>query len=85
MWKFLANLISLNSVLAERARAVEAGHEGAGSVLGMGYVTGKRGFPIDIELGTQLLEKAASAGDEQSAAMLQMMCDKKGLFAKKRR
>lgn len=63
-------------------KAVDAGYEGAVSVLGMAYATGKAGVPVDLTKARPLLERAASGGDEQSARMLQMMDAGVGVFAK---
>lgn len=61
-------------------RAMELGEKNAGSVLGMGYATGKAGITRDLEKGRALLTEAAAAGDTQSARMLEMMDKKQGMF-----
>ena len=57
--------------------AVELQFEGAESVLGMAYATGKAGVKADIPKAQELLARAASRGDEQSARMLAMMCGRR--------
>jgi hypothetical protein len=68
-------------------QALEGGFEDAASVLGMAYATGKAGIKTNIPLARQLLARAASTGDEQSARMLEMMDKGEGMFrrAKKAR
>jgi TPR repeat protein len=61
--------------------AMDAGFEGAVSVLGMAYATGKAGIKIDIQKARMMLETSASKGDEQSSRMLQMMDRGEGMFA----
>ena len=61
-------------------QAVGAGYEGALSVLGMAYATGKAGYRRDLELGRKLLSQAAEAGDEKSRRTLEMMDKGEGIF-----
>ena len=61
-------------------RSIEGGYEGAISVLGMAYATGKAGVKIDIPKAHELLRACAESGDEQSARMLSMMDAGEGMF-----
>jgi uncharacterized protein len=61
-------------------KAIEGGFEGAISVLGMAYATGKAGIKIDIEKATEMLTFAADRGDEQSVRMLSMIEKGEGMF-----
>ena len=66
-------------------QAVDAGYEGAVSVLGMAYATGKAGCRRDLELGRKLLTQAAEGGDEKSRQMLEMMDKGEGMFQRHKR
>lgn len=61
-------------------RSIECGYEGAISVLGMAYATGKAGVKIDIQKAREMLGACAERGDEQSARMLSMMDAGEGMF-----
>lgn len=61
-------------------RAVELGQDGAESVLGMAYATGKAGVKPNHKLAKEMLSKAAAQGDTQSARMLDMMEKRQGIF-----
>lgn len=61
-------------------RSIDGGFEGAISVLGMAYATGKAGVKIDIPKAREMLSKCAENGDEQSARMLAMMDRGEGMF-----
>jgi uncharacterized protein len=61
-------------------QAVDAGFDGAVSVLGMAYATGSAGIRIDIPLARRMLTRAAEKGDQQSARMLEMMDKGEGMF-----
>lgn len=63
-------------------KAIDGNYEGAISVLGMAYATGKAGVKIDLPKARELLTHAAGIGDKQSARMLEMMDKGEGLFAK---
>lgn len=61
-------------------RSIDSGFEGAISVLGMAYATGKGGIAADIEKAQEMLGYCAEKGDEQSARMLSMMKNGDGMF-----
>ena len=61
-------------------RAIDAGFEGAISVLGMALATGKAGMRIDMPRAREMLVFCADKGDEQSARMLSMMDRGEGIF-----
>lgn len=61
-------------------KAVDSGHEGAVSVLGMAFATGKAGVSVDIPKARKMLTFSAEKGDEQSARMLSMMDRGEGMF-----
>ena len=61
-------------------KAVDSGYEGAVSVLGMAYATGKAGVSVDIAKAREMLTFCAGKGDEQSARMLSMMDRGEGVF-----
>ena len=61
-------------------KSIDAGFDGAISVLGMAYATGKAGVPIDISKARVMLTICAEKGDEQSARMLSMMDRGEGMF-----
>ena len=61
-------------------RSIDAGFEGAVSVLGMAYATGKGCVKIDIPKAREILIHCAEKGDEQSARMLSMMDSGEGMF-----
>lgn len=61
-------------------RSIDAGFEGAISVLGMAFATGKAGIKIDLAKARELLTHCAENGDEQSARMLSMMDNGEGMF-----
>lgn len=63
-------------------KALDAGYDGAVSVLGMAYATGKAGVKVDIPKAREMLSLAAQKGDDQSARMLQMMDKGEGIFSK---
>ncbi|MCK6405268.1 MAG: hypothetical protein L6Q60_04525 [Rhodocyclaceae bacterium] len=65
--------------------AVAGGHQDAKGLLGMGYATGKAGFPKDLDTGIFYLKEAAQEGDEKAAAMLVMIDKGEGIFAKRKR
>lgn len=64
-------------------KAIDAGYVEAEAVLGMAYATGKAGVKVDLGLAKQLLDKAASSGDNKAIAMLDMMSKRMGIFARK--
>ena len=66
-------------------KAIDGGFDGAVSVLGMAYVTGKAGVKIDVSKGREMLSFAAERGDEQSSRMLAMMDSGEGMFANLKR
>ena len=61
-------------------KAVDSGYDGAVSVLGMAYATGKAGVRVDIPKARDMLAACAEKGDEQSANMLAMMDAGEGMF-----
>lgn len=61
-------------------KSIDAGFEGAISVLGMAYATGKAGVKIDLLIAREMLTSCAEKGDEQSARMLSMMDRGEGMF-----
>jgi len=61
-------------------KAVDAGYEGAVSVLGMALATGKAGVRVDIPRARGMLAACAEKGDEQSARMLAMIDAGEGMF-----
>lgn len=61
-------------------KSIDGGYEGAISVLGMAYATGKAGVKIDIPKARKMLSYAAKKGDEQSGRMLEMMDKGEGMF-----
>ena len=61
-------------------RSIEGGFEGAISVLGMAYATGKAGVKIDLPKARKMLNYCAEKGDEQSTRMLAMMDSGEGIF-----
>jgi uncharacterized protein len=61
-------------------RSIDGGFEGAISVLGMAYATGKAGVKIDLSKAREMLTCCAEKGDEQSARMLAMMDSGEGMF-----
>ena len=61
-------------------KAVDAGYEGAVSVLGMAFATGKAGVQVNIPKAREMLAACAEKGDEQSARMLAMMDAGEGIF-----
>lgn len=63
-------------------KAIDARYEGAVSILGMAYATGKAGVKIDIHKAREMLTAAAKNGDEKSSKMLEMMAKGEGVFAK---
>ena len=63
-------------------RSIEGGFEGAISVLGMAYATGKAGAKIDLTKAREMLTYCAEKGDEQSTRMLAMMDSGEGIFRK---
>jgi TPR repeat protein len=75
-----------NGQEAERwlKQAVEVGFDDAVGLLGMAYATGKAGMKINIPLARELLAKAASKGDAQSAQMLEMIAKGEGRFGKRK-
>lgn len=72
-----------NGMEAERwlVKSVDAGFDGAISLLGMAYATGKAGVPVNRIKAREMLQVSASRGDEQSLRMLRMMDERKGIFA----
>lgn len=72
-----------NGSEAERwlVMAAEAGFEGAVSLLGMAYATGKAGVPVNRQKAREMLQACAARGEEQSARMLRLMDARKGIFA----
>ena len=63
-------------------KAIDAGYDGAVSILGMAYATGKAGVKVDIHKAREMLATAAEKGDDKSAQMLEMMNKGEGMFAK---
>ena len=61
-------------------KSIDAGYDGAISVLGMAYATGKAGVVVDIPKARSMLIACAEKGDEQSARMLLMMDRGEGMF-----
>lgn len=53
-------------------RGAHTGNSDAIALLGMGYATGKAGFPQDMALGRKYLTEAAEKGDEKSREMLRL-------------
>ena len=65
-------------------RAAHTGNSNAIALLGMGYATGRAGFPLDMALGRKYLTEAAEKGDEKSQEMLELMDQRLGIFARNR-
>jgi len=65
--------------------AIDGGFDGAVSVLGMAYASGKAGVKIDIPKAREMLSFAAKRGEEQSARMLAMMDNGEGMFSSQKR
>lgn len=60
--------------------SMDHGFEGAISVLGMAYATGKAGVKIDIPKAQELLTYCAERGEQKSADMLRMIENGEGMF-----
>lgn len=63
-------------------KAIDSGYDGAISILGMAYATGKAGVKVDLHKAREMLAVAAVKGDDKSTRMLEMMEKGEGMFVK---
>lgn len=70
-----------NAAVRWLTQAYEEGFKDAGAVLGMALATGKSGVRINMASAIEFMKEASALGDHQSAEMLTMIEQGKGIFS----